>query len=392
MSEFLSRILSDECERRHEFPVCGKGIFLGHAGVTALPRRVADAVVDYTRASSEAQQEFGDVLARISRARADCARLIGAHADEIALLGPTSLGLSLVAHGLEWKPGDEIVCYRDDYPANVYPWRDLERLGVNVRLIEPESPGVITPELVAAAMSHRTKLVALASCHYLTGQRIDVDAIGRVVHEHGALFSLDAIQTLGAFKTRVEHVDFLSADAHKWLLGPLTAGIFYVRRGCFELLHPTLIGAWNVDCPNFIAQEGLRFHPTARRYEPGVLNAAGIFGMQAAIEILDREVGIEAVSRRILELKSMAVRELAAVGCEFLGAVEGPLVSGITTFWHPAVATARIAAALDAAGIMASHRHDRQGRDYIRLSPHFYNTEEEILRVVEVVAEVVSAP
>ncbi len=392
MSEFLCRILSDECERRHEFPVCGKGIFLGHAGVTALPRRVADAVVDYTRASSEAQQEFGDVLARISRARANCARLIGAHADEIALLGPTSLGLSLVAHGLEWKPGDEIVCYRDDYPANVYPWRDLERLGVNVRLIEPESPGVITPELVAAAMSHRTKLVALASCHYLTGQRIDVDAIGRVVHEHGALFSLDAIQTLGAFETRVEHVDFLSADAHKWLLGPLTAGIFYVRRGCFELLHPTLIGAWNVDCPNFIAQEGLRFHPTARRYEPGVLNAAGIFGMQAAIEILDREVGIEAVSRRILELKTVAVRELAAVGCEFLGAVEGPLVSGITTFWHPAVATARIAAALDAAGIVASHRHDRQGRDYIRLSPHFYNTEEEILRVVEVVAEVVSAP
>ncbi len=392
MSEFLCRILSDECERRHEFPVCGKGIFVGHAGVTALPRRVADAVVDYTRASSEAQQEFGDVLARISRARADCARLIEAHADEIALLGPTSLGLSLVAHGLEWKPGDEIVCYRDDYPANVYPWRDLERLGVNVRLIEPESPGVITPELVAAAMSHRTKLVALASCHFLTGQRIDVDAIGRVVHEHGALFSLDAIQTLGAFKTRVEHVDFLSADAHKWLLGPLTAGIFYVRHGCFELLHPTLIGAWNVDCPNFIAQEGLRFHPTARRYEPGVLNAAGIFGMQAAIEILDREVGIEAVSRRILELKTVAVRELAAVGCEFLGAVEGPLVSGITTFWHPAVATARIAAALDAAGIMASHRHDRQGRDYIRLSPHFYNTEEEILRVVEVVAEVVSAP
>lgn len=390
MSDFLKRVLNDETQRQLEFPVCKRSIFLGHAGVTALPRCVADAIVNYTRASSEAQQEFGDVLARIAQARADCAKLIGAHPDEVALLGPTSLGLSLVARGLDWQSGDEIVCYQDDYPANVYPWRDLERLGVRVRLIKPEAPGKITPELVDAAMSPRTRLVALASCHFLSGQRIDIDAIGRLVHERGALFSLDAIQTLGAFKTEVAHVDFLSADAHKWLLGPLTAGIFYVRRECFDLLHPTLIGAWNVDCPNFIAQDQMHFHPTARRYEPGVLNAAGIFGMQAAIRMLGQDVGIESVSRRILDLKAVAVRELSAIGCQFLGDTVGAFVSGITTFRHPHTPTALLAKALEEAHITASHRHDRQGCDYIRLSPHFYNTEEEILRVAEVVAKAIA--
>lgn len=391
MSQFLQNILNNELERLREFPVCERGIFLGHAGVTALPRRVADAVVAYTRASSEAQQEFGDVLARIGQARRDCARLIGAHPDEIALLGPTSLGLSLVARGLPWQPGDEIVCYRDDYPANVYPWRDLERLGVRIRLLEPAEPGNISPEMVGDAITPRTRLVALASCHFLSGKRIDVDAIGQVVHERGALFCLDAIQTLGAFETRVDHVDFLSADAHKWLLGPLTAGIFFVRREHFDLLHPTLIGAWNVDCPNFIAQEEIAFHPSARRYEPGVLNAAGIFGMQAAIQILADDVGIPAVSRRILALKAVAVQELRELGCEFLGPTEGPLVSGITTFRHPSVPSASIAQSLEASGITASLRHDRVGHGFIRLSPHFYNTEDEILRTVAVVRHLASA-
>jgi len=216
--------LADEEMRQAAFPVSTRCTFLGHAGVTALPRAAADAVIDYTRECAEQDQEFEGVLRRVQAARQTCADFIGAAPQEIALLGPTSLGLSLFANGLPWQAGDEVVCYLDDYPANVYPWKNLERLGVRVVLLQPERPGEITPELVAGALSPRTRLVALASCHFLTGYRIDVDAIGRLVHNHGALFSLDAIQTIGAFATRVDHVDFLSADAHKWMLGPLAAG------------------------------------------------------------------------------------------------------------------------------------------------------------------------
>ena len=189
------------------------------------------------------------MLRDIRRARQLCAEFIGAAAEEIALLGPTSLGLSLFANGIPWEAGDEVLCYAGDYPANVYPWLDLRRRGVIVRYLEPERPGEITPELVAAALTPRTRLVALASCHFFTGYRIDVDAIGRLLHERGVLFSVDAIQTLGAFPMNVEHVDFLSADAHKWMLGPLAIGIVYVKKRHFELLRPTLLGAWNVVSP-----------------------------------------------------------------------------------------------------------------------------------------------
>jgi selenocysteine lyase/cysteine desulfurase len=367
----------DETQRRALFPVCREKIYLAHAGVTVLPACVADAVCDYTRRSSENHQEFGSVLVDIKRTRRLCADFIGAEADEIALLGPTSLGLSLFANGIAWEPGDEVLCYHGDYPANVYPWLDLRRRGVTVRFLEAAAPGAITPDLVAAALSPRTRLVALASAHFFTGYRIDVDAIGRLLCERGVLFSLDAIQTLGAFPLRVAHVDFLSADAHKWLLGPLAIGIVYVKKKHFDLVRPTLLGAWNVKSPNFIAQDRVEFVPTAQRYEPGVLNAAGIHGMKAAIELIASH-GIDAVAARLLELKAYLVAQLEPLGFGILGPKSGANASSITTFRHTTVSSSALFAALEKASVIASLRHDREGRDYLRFSPHLYNTEAEL--------------
>ncbi|MFZ4777462.1 MAG: aminotransferase class V-fold PLP-dependent enzyme, partial [Terrimicrobiaceae bacterium] len=172
---------TDEKLRMESFPVARERIFLGHAGVTILPRCAAEAMHRHVEASCLHHQEFGDVLRDIARTRAVCAKVIGADAEEIALLGPTSLGLSLFANGLAWAPGDEIVCYGDDYPANVYPWTALASRGVVIRRISAEVPGRITPEIVEAALTSRTKLVALASCHFLTGWRIDIDAIGKLL-------------------------------------------------------------------------------------------------------------------------------------------------------------------------------------------------------------------
>lgn len=311
------------------------------------------------------------------------ADFIGAQADEIALLGPTSLGLSLFANGLEWRDGDELLCYADDYPANVYPWMELARRGVNVRYLEPERPGEITPQLVEAALTERTRLVALASCNFLSGYRIDVDAIGSLLRSRGVLFSLDAIQTLGAAPLRVDHVDFLAADAHKWMLGPMAIGIVFVRREHFERLRPTLIGAWNVRSPNFITQPDIAFYPTARRYEPGVLNAAGIYGMRAALDLL-AAAGLDRIHARILELKRALTQPLLAAGFQFLGPIDGPAASPITTFHHPARDAADLFRALEERDVVASLRFDRAGRRYIRLSPHFYNTLDEMARVVEI--------
>lgn len=378
----------DEAVRRREFPVCAGKVFLAHAGVTALPRVVAEAVCAHTLRSAEMPQEFAEVLRDVKDARRVCAGFIGGDAQEVALLGPTSLGLSLFANGLPWQEGDEVLCYRDDYPANVYPWLEQRRRGVRVRYLEPERPGEITPELVEAALGPRTRLVALASAHFFTGYRIDVDAIGRMLGRHGVLFSLDAIQTVGAFPVSVEHVDFLSADAHKWMLGPLAIGIVYVKKRHFELLRPTLLGAWNVHSPRFQALDEVEFVPGAQRYEPGVLNIAGIYGMKAALELIGGW-GIERVGERILELRAFLVPRLEALGFEIVGPRSGATASGTTTFWHPRVDAGSLHTALEAGGVVCSLRHDRAGRGYVRLSPHFYNTEEELGQVLEILGRLV---
>ena len=379
-------IFKDEEDRVRQFPVAGSGIFLGHAGVTALPRCAADAMISHVESGSRSQQEFADVLRVVAATRAVCARAINARPQEIALLGPTSLGLSLFANGLDWKEGDEIVCYADDYPSNVYPWTALERRGVRARFVEPGQPGRLTVEAVRAALTPRTRLVALASCHFLTGWRIDVPAIGELLASRGILFSLDAIQTVGAFPTDASCVDFLSADAHKWMLGPMAVGIVYVAERNFPVCRPTLLGAWNVHSPDFITQPRITFEPSARRYEPGVLNVTGIYGMKASLEMLEA-VGPERVSARILEARDHLEHRLSALGYEFLSpSHKEPLRSGILTARHPGKDPSAEFARLEEAGISASLRTTRAGDKWIRFSPHFYNTIEEMDRVAGVLA------
>lgn len=388
MADLLNWLDHDEKRRVALFPVAARRIFLAHAGVTSLPRPVADEVIRHTLQASEEQQEYAQALRDIRATRESAARLIGAGAEEIALLGPTSLGLSMFAHGISWREGDELVCYADDYPANVYPWMDLTRKGVVVRFLKPGRLGEITPELVKAALTPRTRMVALASCNFLSGYRTDLNTIGALIQEHGALFCLDGIQTIGAFETKMTHVDFMSADAHKWLLGPLAIGIVYVRKSRFEELHPMLIGAANVKAPNFIAQEKIEFRRSAERYEPGVLNFAGALGMKAAIDMI-LEYSVEAISARILRLKARLIEGLTELGFQFRGPLEGPNASGITTAWHPQVPAARIFAHLSENNVSASHRFDRAGHEYVRFSPHFYNTLAEMERVIELIRKIV---
>ena len=379
MSPFAS-----EAERLERFPVAKSQIFVAHAGVTPLPKCAADAMISYIRASCEDHQEFGAVLRDIDATRKLCADLIGADKSEVALLGPTSLGLSLFANGISWREGDEVVCYYDDYPSNVYPWMALASQGVKIRQLRPERPGHITPELVERELSSRTRLVALASCHYLSGWRIDVDAIGESLHKRGVLFSVDAIQTLGAFPFSVRFVDFLSADAHKWMLGPMAIGIVFVARQHFELCRPTLLGSWNIHSPQFLAQETIKFHETAQRYEPGVLNVAGAYGMKASLEMIEA-TGLGIISAAILDVRDHLHGLLEHMGFEFLSpSRDEPLRSGIVAARHPRIAPNVLFSTLEREKITASLRTARECGEWLRFSPHFYNTRAEMERIADV--------
>jgi selenocysteine lyase/cysteine desulfurase len=321
-------------------------------------------------------------LAHIAETRAAVARLIGAQLDEISFTGPTSSGLNVIANGLEWSRGDEVICYLDDYPANVYPWLALERRGVKAVLLETVRIGEITPEMVEQALTERTKLVALASANFCSGYRIDLEAIGALCAERGVLLSVDAIQTSGAFPIALDRIDFLSAGAQKWMLGPSGAGILYVKSSRCDLLHPVTIGGWNVPSPNFIAQREIKYAPGGRKFEPGAYYHCAIAGLGAAVELL-LEVGPDQIAERILSLTRWLELEITPAGFEFLSPDEDNNRSGILTFRHPKIPSDRFFDALLKNDVVVSLRFDRDDRGWLRVSPHFYNTFDEVAKVAD---------
>jgi len=379
----IATLEADEGFRRHEFPVCARKIYCAHAADAPLPRRVAEAMREsIERASTDSRQSDLE-LANIAKTRQAVAEFMNARLDEISFTGPTSSGLNAIANGLEWAPGDEVVCYLDEYPANVYPWLGLERRGVKPVFLETNSIGKITPTIVEQALSKRTKLVALASANFCSGYRIDLDAIGALCASRAVLFSVDAIQTLGVFPITLDHIDFLSAGAQKWMLGPSGAGILYVKNTQHDLLYPMMIGGWNVESPNFITQPVIEFAEGGRKFEPGAYYHCAIAGLGAAINLL-KEADPALVSARILSLTEALRVDITPLGFEFLSPDEKSNRSGILTFRHPRVPIDKFMGALTKSDVVVSQRFDRNDRSWLRVSPHFYNTFDEIAKIGEI--------
>lgn len=381
----IEQLHADENLRLREFPIAREKVYLAHAGVCALPRRVQQAVADYLEGCGRADQEFVLPHAWLRETRQLAAGFLGVKLEETAFVGPTSLGLSYVAHGLRFRRNQNVLIYHDDYPSNVYPWMTLADRGVEVRYLNIREFGCVRARDVLGQVDENTRLVALASCHFLAGYRIDLDEIGRGLRERGILFCVDAIQTLGAFPTSLRYVDFAAADAHKWLLGPCAAGLFYVRREMQGELEPVVQGWHNLRCPNYVAQDELIYKPDARRYEAGTHNLLGIVGLRAGIELLS-EFGIENIARDLVRKRAWLVPALQEKGFVVLQAGASLINSGgMITFHRPGADMGELHSRLEQNGIVASLRADRRNQQYIRLSPHFYNTDAELRRVLELV-------
>lgn len=381
----LAEILGNEELRQHEFPVTRDKIFLAHAGDCPLPRRVAEAVAGYAHQAATGDQEKFVYPAILDQGRKAAARLLNCQSNEVAFVGPTSLALSFLASGLKLRRGDNILIYFEDYPSNVYPWMALAEQGVEVRLMNTRGLGVIRPRDVTGQVDENTRLVALASCHFISGYRVDFAAIGQYLRERGILFCLDAIQTLGAFPTTVEQVDMLAADAHKWLLGPCGAGVMYVRGSAQERINPPIYGWNNVRCPNFVAQEQIVLQAGSQKYEAGTQNLLGIVGLVTAMELI-LELGVENIARELLRKRAWLVPALQAKGCTVVHA-DAPAEArgGIISFHRPGADLVSLHQKLADAGVVTSLRGDRAGQQYIRVSPHFYNTDAELARMVEII-------
>jgi selenocysteine lyase/cysteine desulfurase len=379
----LQVVLENEDLRQREFPVTRDKVFLAHAAVCPLPRRVILAVSDYACQAGTGDQEAFVFPGLLNNGRKLAAQLLNCQSTEVAFVGPTSLALSFIASGLKFRRGENILIHFDDYPSNVYPWMALAEQGVEVRLLNTRGLGVIRPMDVTGQVDENTRLVALASCHFISGYRIDLQTIGKFLRERNILFCVDGIQTLGAFPTTVEYVDMLAADAHKWLLGPCSAGLMYVRREIQEKLNPPIYGWHNVKCPDFVAQEQILFRADARKYEAGTQNLLGAVGLIAAMELM-LEIGVENIAGELLRKRRRLAVELQDKGYSVLHADAPPENgSGIISFFQPGNDLSSLHQKLMEASIVTSLRRDRAGRRYIRLSPHFYNTDAELQRVLE---------
>ncbi len=374
----LSDLHNNETLRQREFPICAGVAYLANAAICPLPRSVAEAISEYAQMSTLCDQEKGIPESLPDEIRQMGADLLGCDRGEMALIGPTSVGLSLVANGLPFKPGDNVVYNGADYPSNIVVWMNLAENGVELRPVELEERGKITIDTLKPLVDCNTRLVALSSAHYISGYRIDLGAIGSWLKENGkkTLFCVDGIQTLGAMPTTVEHVDFLAADSHKWLLGPCSSGLLYVGKDAMEQLRPTLLGWHNVRCPDFLPPTEIVFEAGARRYEAGVDNYLGQAGLHAALSLLG-QFTLSRITDAILS-HTRQIRELARLKDYTLACSGENHLSGITSVHKENIDMAQLRKKLALANIETSLRIDLKGRQWLRFSPHYYNTRAEI--------------
>lgn len=370
-------IQSSQVFRQKEFPVTRDKIYLAHAAVAPLPARVARAIVNYINRASERGQ-FEYLHKNIEeQARHLAAKLVDASPEEIAFVPSTSAGLSLIASGLDWQVGDNVVIADGDFPANIYPWLNLQRRGVEVRFIPRNRDGAVTLADIKSLLDGHTQLVSLSSVHFVTGAPIDMAGIGEFLREKGILFCVDAIQSLGAFPCRATYVDFLVADAHKWLLGPQGIGLLFAQRRCWDRFYPPLVGWKTVRSPKEFLNIKLEFPDSAKRYEPGSLNVLGIVGLHAALSMIF-EMGLPQIAEQIKLLTTTLAEGLQHKGYTLLGAPSSNAATGITSFKHREKEIEPVYQKLNENDIVVSLRDDLTGDKCIRVSPHFYNTQNEI--------------
>jgi cysteine desulfurase/selenocysteine lyase len=369
---------------RSEFPVTDSWVYMDHAAVAPLPSAARQVLIDWADdVARNGVVNNGAWQKQIERIRERFATLLHAHPQDIAFVKNTSEGIGIVAEGLHWQRGDNLVSVEGEYPANVYPWLNLADRGVEYRAV-PLCQGRVIMDELAAAIDARTRLVTISFVEFATGFRNDLDRIGQLCRERGVLFFVDAIQGLGVLPLDVEKtpIDFLAADGHKWLVGPEGAGILWIRRDCLEQLHPVGIGWNSVVDPFDFSKIDFRLKPHAGRYESGTLNVPGILALGASLDLLLR-LGVSAISQRIRELTDRLCAGIERTNWHVYSSRRDQEWSGIVSLQSPdGIEPMKVVRLLRQRGVVVNARAGR-----LRISPHCYNSPEEIDRLVDLLGE-----
>ena len=369
---------------RNQFPVTETYIYMNHAGVAPLSRWVREAMAGFIEdATLNGAVNAEDWAETAEVCRGAAAQLINADPTEIAFMKNTTQGILIAANGIDWQEGDNVVTTAVEFPANVYPWWCLkERYGVQTRMV-PERDGCIFIENIAAAINTRTRALTISHVEFASGFRNDIQALGELCREHNIWFIVDAIQSLGAIEVDVKscNVDILAADGHKWLLAPEGAAIFYCADEKREQLINTNIGWASVVNPRDFLDYDLTQKPDATRFEEGSYNSVGLYGLNAAIDLL-LDIGIPTIETHILELTAGLIAGLEAKGYRVITPEKDLERAGIVIFESAQHTPAEIYEMLHAENIITAERGSG-----VRVSPHFYNTTSEVERLLQVLPD-----
>jgi cysteine desulfurase/selenocysteine lyase len=354
--------------------------YLDYAGIGPVRDASREPMRDAVDLLQYGAAEFGQLLPVRDAARMTAARLLDCDPDEIALVPNTSTGVHMVADGIEWRPGDEVVVFDRDFPANVQPWRRLERRGVRLRWVPTRDGGHDLAD-VEAVLGPATRLIAASHVSFLTGFRLDLDGLCALAGTVGALVSVDAVQSVGVLPLSLARtpVDFLAAGAHKWLCGPPGTGLFFCRRSRLDLLRWAPAGWYGYDGAQdmLIRGEGhfsydLPLRPSARRFEGGMPDLVGLVGLAAALDEVER-VGVRVIADRVDRLTARLRDGLAEHGYTVLSPADGTTRSGIVTVVDPRGDTARVHRELTDRGCHVSYPDGK-----LRISPHYWTADAEM--------------
>jgi cysteine desulfurase/selenocysteine lyase len=367
-------------ELRELFPITKEYTFLNCAAVSPMALPVKEAIQKCVRDQCERDtwayiEQWHECEARV---REKLARLSGGSPEEIALLGNTSDGLATVASGLKWSEGDSVVICNLEFPANVYPWLNLqERYGVRVQIVPARDRRVLPEDLFAAA-DDSTKAIAVSYVQWTNGLRMDLETIGEFCMERGIYFVVDAIQGLGSLDFDVDRfkVDFLSAGSYKYLLGPPGVGCFYCRKELLGDVWPSRVGHRNI-VDGMSLDYNFALWPTAQRFEPGAMSYIGLYGLDASLDIIE-EAGVENIEGHVLRLTDLLIEKLQEKGYGVISSLFPRERSGIVSFAHPGYESEELLRRLTEAKVVVSLRDSA-----IRASSHLYNNEDDIERLVE---------
>jgi len=371
---------------RSYFPYLKKGIiYFNHASTAPINIKVKERIEEFIRErSDEALDDYKAFKSIADETKAMIGEMINCDGDRIAFLDNTTNGIIWLANGIGWEPGDRIILNDVEFPANVYPFLQLKERGVEVDFIKSNN-GIVTAEEVIDAIKTGTKLISISFVQFLSGYRVDLEKIGKICKEKGIIFSVDSIQGLGAVRLDVEkcNIDFLANGTQKWMLGLQGLAFIYVRKELQEKMKLAPIGWLAVNDAWDLLNFDITTKETAERFQPGTLNNLGIYAFNSSMKFL-KEFGFDEIENQVLSNSKYFIDELAKIGYKSpLVSLSDNYLSGIVSFSQKSgipngISVEKIFEHLSSKKIVCSLREG-----YIRFAPHFYNTKQEIDKVVD---------